>query len=97
MIDLTTQLPQLKKLIINSSNLECLRWARCGNPAMSHFQWVKTQLSRRINEYEASGSFEPVPLVIVDSRKFVTLPSASTGGIAMRYQWDSDEPEERDY
>ncbi|EDQ99658.1 uncharacterized protein LACBIDRAFT_334796 [Laccaria bicolor S238N-H82] len=99
LIDLTTQVPRLKKLIINPSNLECFRWARCGNPAMSHFQWVNTQVSRCINEYEASESFEPVPLIVADSRKFVTvtLPSASTGGVTLRYQCDSDEDEEGDY
>ena len=64
---------------------------------MSHFQWVKAQLSRCINEYEASGPFEPVPLIVVGSRKFVTLAGASTGGVAFRYQCDSDELEEEDY
>jgi len=97
LIDLTTQLPRLKKLIIHPSNLECFRWARCGNPMISHFQWVKSQLSRCINKYEATGSFEPVPLIVVDERKFVTLFSASTSGVVLRYQCDSDEPKKSNY
>ncbi|EDQ99657.1 uncharacterized protein LACBIDRAFT_295924 [Laccaria bicolor S238N-H82] len=99
LIDVTTQLPRLEKLTLRPANLECLRWAICGNMAMSHFQHVRTQLSRCIKEYEAMESARPVPLILVNSRKFIMEPSDSAGSAvgALRYQWDANEPDDSDF
>ena len=60
---------------------------------------MRTQLSRCIKEYEATESSRPVPLILVDSRKFVMRPSDGAGGAggALRYQWDADEPDDNAY
>ena len=86
----------MEKLIVHPADLEEFRWYICANPMMSHFQDVRTQLSRCITEYEAAESSKPVPLILVDSRKFVMEPSAGaeSAGRALRYQCDSDEPDD---
>ena len=86
----------MEKLIVHPADLEEFRWYICANPMMSHFQDVRTQLSRCITEYEAAESSEPVPLILVDSRKFMMEPSdgAGSAGGTLRYQCDSDEPDD---
>lgn len=59
---------------------------------MGHFEDVRTRLSKCIRKYEVTGSFEPVPLILVESSKFIMTPSEGAGGAgeALRYQCDSD-------
>ena len=86
----------MEKLIVHPAELEEFRWYICANPMMSHFQDVRTQLSRYIRAYEATESSKPAPLILVDSRKFMMEPSEGGGnaGGALRYQCDSDEPDD---
>lgn len=56
---------------------------------MGHIEDVRTRLSKYIQKYEVTESFEPVPLILVESSKFMMTPSEGAGG-ALRYQCDSD-------
>ena len=62
---------------------------------MSHLQYVRTQLSRYIREYEATESSKPVPLIFINSKKFIMAPSDGAER-ALRYQCDPDEPDDDD-
>ena len=63
-----------------------------------HFDDVKKRLSKCIREYEVTEYIKPVPLILVDSREFMMMPSEGAGsaGGALRYQCDSDKPDDSD-
>ena len=86
----------MEKLIVHPADLEEFRWYICANPMMSHFQDVRTQLSRCIRAYEATESSKPAPLILIDSMKFMMEPSEGAGSAvrALRYRCDSDEPDD---
>ena len=86
----------MEKLTVHPADLEEFRWYSCGYPAMGHFEDVRMRLSKCIRTYEVTGSFEPVPLILVESSKFIMTPSEGAGGAggALRYQCDSDEPDD---
>ncbi|EDR09825.1 uncharacterized protein LACBIDRAFT_318023 [Laccaria bicolor S238N-H82] len=107
LIDATTQLPHMEKLTVHPAHLEdfrmtCDYWSDESlpetSPSRSHLKDVMTRLSRCIREYGVTESSEPVPLILVGSRKFMMTPSEAAGcaGGALRYQCDSDEPEPDD-
>ncbi|EDQ99700.1 uncharacterized protein LACBIDRAFT_334804 [Laccaria bicolor S238N-H82] len=82
LIDVTTQLPRIEKLIVHPADLEDDRWIICSYPSGSgrgHFETVTTRLSKCIREYEVTESSEPVPLILVGSRKFMMTPSEGAG------------------
>jgi len=66
---------------------------------MGHFQYVRKELSRCIREYEITESSKPVPLILINSRKFMMASSEGAGSVggALRYQCDCDEPDDNNY
>ncbi|EDR13829.1 uncharacterized protein LACBIDRAFT_292638 [Laccaria bicolor S238N-H82] len=94
LVDVTTQLPRLEKLTVHPADLEEFRWEVCAGPEMNHFQYVTTQLWRCVGEYEATEFSKPVPLIHVNSRKFMMQPSGGAGSV-LRYQ--CNEPDDSDY
>lgn len=90
----------MEKLTVHSADLEAFRSsARSSFARADHFHNVKTQLSKCIREYEVAEYIKPVPLILVDSRKFMMMPSEGAGsaGGALRYQCDFDEPDDSEY
>ncbi|EDQ99702.1 uncharacterized protein LACBIDRAFT_295928 [Laccaria bicolor S238N-H82] len=88
LIDLTTQLPRMEKLTVHPADLEAFRSYMCGYLSMAHSEDVTTRLSKCIGEYEVNEFSNPVPLILVDSKKFMMTPSEGAGG-ALRYRCDS--------
>ncbi|KDR72800.1 hypothetical protein GALMADRAFT_101133 [Galerina marginata CBS 339.88] len=58
-------LPHLKKFQIVAANLETLRHARCGNPAMSHFSRAGKMMVRSVLNYTAPPSCRRLPTLKV--------------------------------
>ena len=87
----------MEKLTVHSADLEEFRWYICGYPAIGHFEDVRTQLSKCIRKYEVTESSEPVPLILVESRKFMMTPSEGAGGAGGALRYQSDEPDDSDY
>ncbi|EDQ99703.1 uncharacterized protein LACBIDRAFT_316191 [Laccaria bicolor S238N-H82] len=98
LIGVTTQLPRMEKLIVHPADVEVFPSYVGDYQWMNHFEHVEELLSDCIREYEVTESSEPVPLILVGSRKFMMTPSerARSAGVALRYQCDSDEPDAGD-
>jgi hypothetical protein len=60
-------MPRLENLVISAACLEGLRWAMCGNPAMSHFRRTTREMIISVNKYEAPPTCHRLPRLTINA------------------------------
>lgn len=81
-------MPHIESLEISPTNLEELRGAFCGNPAMSHFSHTTRTMVESVETYRAPRTCTRLPVLTIGStRMFVEdrVSDASEGGKGLRY------------
>jgi len=58
-------MPRLESLFISAANLEHLRNARCGNPAMGHRRFMAQGIRLKVQEYRALPTCHQLPRLTV--------------------------------
>ncbi|KAF8953674.1 hypothetical protein BDZ97DRAFT_1679083, partial [Flammula alnicola] len=98
-------MPQLESLQIIDANLEQLRGAFCGNPAMAHFSHATRIMTASVNRYRAPPSCIRLPALTISSGRSFIPTSTFVGNAGdmdaekgvMRYVDVSPASKETDY